>query len=105
MEEIHTNKFKHNPVCRTQKPKSPRKTEGKFSHIPITWPLLCPKCSVQLTGPDLFYSHMLDHWTHDTICPMCNEPKAVKIMDGKKMVSRNNFKTHLKARLVTFEFG
>ena len=42
---------------------------------------------------------MLEHWHQDTICPLCNEPKAVKVTEGKKMVSSQKFRSHLDIHL------
>ena len=65
----------------------------------MSWPTKCPNCCSALTNSKEFRHHMLEHWLQDTICPLCNEPKAVKVTQEGRMVSMKKFSSHLDIHL------
>jgi len=52
----------------------------------MTWPIICSKCKTVLTNVNDFNKHMLDHWTADKCCAICN----------KSNPNRGNFMTHIR---------
>ena len=86
------------PTCESSSPAKRVKSEVE----PLSWPVKCKgmpegDCQAYVSDPKEFLSHMMEHWSQSTICPVCGEQKAVKRSpEGKLLVSRSNFKVHLE---------
>ena len=52
----------------------------------MTWPIICSKCKTVMTNVNDFNKHMLEHWTADKCCAICN----------KSNPNRGNFMTHIR---------